>query len=79
MGKGVTKNALISLLHLSHEMTSMNKDKVRFNNCSITGCAYFYSFIYYLFVFGFLFRTSFPSGLWGMRQLQKIQLHLSLD
>lgn len=34
MGKGVTKNALISLLHLSHEMTSMIQDKVRFNNCS---------------------------------------------
>ncbi|XP_029698407.1 rotatin isoform X3 [Takifugu rubripes] len=27
MGKGVTKSALISLLHLSHEMTSMNNDK----------------------------------------------------
>lgn len=76
MGKGVTKNALISLLHLSHEMTSMNKDEVRFNNCSNTGCVYFYtSFV----CFGVFFRTSFPSGLWGMRQLQKIQLHLSLD
>lgn len=53
MGKGVTKNALISLLHLSHEMTSMNTDKVRFNNCSITDCADFSSFIYYLFVFFF--------------------------
>lgn len=27
MGKGVTKNALISLLHLSHEMMAENKDK----------------------------------------------------
>ncbi|XP_076577654.1 rotatin [Chaetodon auriga] len=27
MGKGVTKNAIISLLHLSHEMMAENKDK----------------------------------------------------
>ncbi len=27
MGKGVTKNAVISLLHLSHEMMAGNKDK----------------------------------------------------
>lgn len=32
MGKGVTKNALISLLHLSHEMMSKNKDKVSINS-----------------------------------------------
>ncbi|CAF98011.1 unnamed protein product, partial [Tetraodon nigroviridis] len=35
MGKGVTKNALISLLHLSHEMTSMNTDKVRCASLSL--------------------------------------------
>lgn len=28
MGKGVTKNAVICLLHLSHEMMAENKDKV---------------------------------------------------
>lgn len=28
MGKGVTKNALISLLHLSHEMMSESKEEV---------------------------------------------------
>lgn len=28
MGKGVTKNAVISLLHLSHEMMSESKEKV---------------------------------------------------
>uniref|UniRef100_A0A8C8LXY0 Rotatin N-terminal domain-containing protein n=1 Tax=Oncorhynchus tshawytscha TaxID=74940 RepID=A0A8C8LXY0_ONCTS len=28
MGKGVTKNAVICLLHLSHEMMAQNKDKV---------------------------------------------------
>lgn len=33
MGKGVTKNALISLLHLSHEMIAKNKDKA-----SVYGC-----------------------------------------
>lgn len=33
MGKGVTKNALISLLHLSHEMMAENKDKA-----SVYGC-----------------------------------------
>lgn len=27
MGKGVTKNAVISLLHLSHEMMAESKDK----------------------------------------------------
>lgn len=27
MGKGVTKNAVICLLHLSHEITAENKDK----------------------------------------------------
>lgn len=27
MGKGVTKNALIALLHLSHEMIAENKEK----------------------------------------------------
>lgn len=52
----MTKNALIILLHLSHEMRSINKDKVRFSNCSITGCAYFYSFIYCLFVCCFFFQ-----------------------
>lgn len=67
MGKGVTKNALISLLHLSHEMTSMNKEKVRYNNCTITGCAYYFN-IYYLFVFVFIFPgPHFPMvfGEWG--------------
>lgn len=33
MGKGVTKNALVSLLHLSHEMMAGNKDKA-----SVYGC-----------------------------------------
>lgn len=31
MGKGVTKNAVICLLHLSHEMMSENKDKASVN------------------------------------------------
>lgn len=31
MGKGVTKNAVISLLHLSHEMMTENKDKASVN------------------------------------------------
>lgn len=29
MGKGVTKNAVMSLLHLSHEMMSESKEKVK--------------------------------------------------
>lgn len=32
MGKGVTKNAVICLLHLSHEMLAENKDKASFIN-----------------------------------------------
>lgn len=34
MGKGVTKNAVISLLHLSHEMMVENKDKASANSVS---------------------------------------------
>lgn len=42
MGKGVTKNALIALLHLSHEMMAENKEKasVCFHSCQGAGrCA----------------------------------------
>lgn len=60
MGKGVTKSALISLLHLSHEMTSMNKDKVKFSNCSANVRLPIPLFYYIL---GFFFRISSPSGL----------------
>lgn len=35
MGKGVTKNALIALLHLSHEMMAENKEKA-----SVLVCVY---------------------------------------
>lgn len=35
MGKGVTKNAVICLLHLSHEMMTKNKDKASVSNVYI--------------------------------------------
>jgi len=37
MGKGVTKNAVICLLHLSHEMIVENKDKASVNNVYTAG------------------------------------------
>lgn len=36
MGKGVTKNALIALLHLSHEMMAENKEKASVLVCVST-------------------------------------------
>lgn len=60
MGKGVTKNALISLLHLSHEMTSVNKDKVRFRNCCTTAGLSIPLFYSMLCLFVFFSGPHFP-------------------
>lgn len=38
MGKGVTKNALISLLHLSHEMMAHSKGEVRLVSLFLCRC-----------------------------------------
>lgn len=87
MGKGVTKNALIALLHLSHEMMAENKEKASvFVFPQLSGCRAFRCTIKRFknvrkgFVFPLRFiciRTSYPSGLWGARQLQRTPAHLS--
>lgn len=90
MGKGVTKNALIALLHLSHEMMAENKEKASVLVCVSTAvrvpgvalrCAIKrFKNVRKGFVFPLCFiciRTSYPSGLWGARQLQRTPAHLS--
>lgn len=86
MGKGVTKNALIALLHLSHEMMAENKEKASVFT-QLSGCRVLRNTIKRFknvrkgFVFPLHFiciRTLYPSGLWGARQLQRTPAHLSL-
>ena len=36
MGKGVTKNAVICLLHLSHEMMAESRGEVSVSSCMLT-------------------------------------------
>lgn len=65
MGKGVTKNALISLLHLSHEMMAQNKGEVSVASLFSPQVSDKNNNI---FLCSIRSRTSSPSGLWGTRQ-----------
>lgn len=63
MGKGVTKNALISLLHLSHEMMAQNKGEVSVASLFSPQVSDKNN----IFLCSIRSRTSSPSGLWGTR------------
>ncbi len=76
----MTKNAVISLLHLSHEMMAENKDKASFDNI-YTGVRSLDLYLGSKSCFPFYFvciRTSYISGLWGMRLLLRRLVPLSL-
>lgn len=49
MGKGVTRNAVICLLHLSHEIMAENKGKVKINNAQ-TKSYFLCQFVLFVFV-----------------------------
>lgn len=69
MGKGVTKNALISLLHLSHEMMAQNKGEVSVASLFSPQVSDKNNNI---FLCSTRIRTSSPSGLWGTRQPRRM-------